>query len=557
MVRMGATASGLSQAVGANYHQSSAKHSLEHWASYNPLEVESQVSFLRAHGFNTLRTFLNFDLYEADPTGFLETLHHYAHTLATERMLFLPVLFDSFGSEPSGDLLADLASEVWIKSPALETIAQPDFMVRANLYVASVVQTVNQAIAEVGDPEVWWIADVWNEPSVASVGLWRLAELLETVRAQQNAPCTTVGFASFADNQGLLSTLADHTSLSVLSGHPYGMFADIIRTQVELATKIGDAYGGKPIFVSEVGLPGLFQYYGNVLQWLDTAQVGFTLWEAYIGRNQFRNLTGIFYPEPAAHGFASVRSSTSANALWSLATKRDPTFQTPSIAKVKTLSPQFVILAPADVDLSTGAYHELLRNHELLYGTEQYPLLDVTRPITHTLYLKLMTWTFLSLGKSFDLGPVRGAAIVGALIEFDEQYLLGNEAEAEVALIELFTLASSVMLETGAGEPTNYAPEVLDTEFRVRTSSPGTIDVHFEAVVFDVDNEELSVQVFVYDDAQGTLTELPLTPIPQTSAFQLSILGIPRTNGASYKLAVFVRDAAGAHDLLVLPVTLP
>lgn len=558
MVALGEGATGLSQAVGANYHLSSARQSLDHWVNYRGSRVEDEVEFLAANGFNTIRTFLNFDAYEDDTSHFLDDLEHYARTLASQRVLFVAVLFDSFGKEPGGNPELDAESTAWIQNPASETIVEPDFMARAEEYVADVVRTVNQAIADVEDPEVWWIADVWNEPALATVTFSGLAEILETVRAQPGAPSTTVGFASCADNEGMLATLADHTSLTILSGHPYGMFEEVISTQVQQATLIGDAYGGKPIFFSEAGLPGLFQYYGNVLGWLEKTQVGFALWEGFVGNDQFRNVTGIFYPEFIADGMATVRSTTAANALWSLARLRDPSFEPPNIARAKDFTADYVFLGPADVGLSTGAYHAFLRDYSSLYGTPNFPLLDISLPATRALYLRLMGWTFLGLGSCLTLEPLTRGSILQNLSGLNEEYDLGNEATAETALIDLFALASGLMLEHGLGEPDNHAPEVLSAKFDATVNPDGlTFDAHFETVVFDIDNQDLSVRLFVREVEAPTLAELPLVAIPRTTAHTIDVFATPLTFGKSFEFGVLVTDGAGGVDLFVQPVTLP
>ncbi|MEW6071689.1 MAG: hypothetical protein AB1726_03715 [Planctomycetota bacterium] len=548
----------VARAVGANYHLSAANHSLDHWVNYDPLLAESEIAFLAANGINTIRTFLNFDFYEHDAESFLEDLYHYALQLAAHRVLFLAVLFDSFGSEPSGDPVADAASPTWIRSPGTAALTAPDFPARAAAYIADVVETVNQAIQDSGEPGIWWIADLWNEPVVATVTHSRLAALLATTRAQPNPPRTTVGFVDSALNGDLLAELPDPAALSILSGHPYGMFAEVITQKVQEAVALGDLYGGRPVFVSEVGLPGLFQFYGNVLQWLARAGVGFTLWEAFLGNDQFKNLTGLFYPEPIADGMVTVRSTTAVNALWALAMARDPAFAPPYLAREKELGPGYVSLGPANGDLSTGAYHALLADYPAHYGSADFPTLSIGDPGTGTLYSKLMMWTFLSLNKVVTVDAATAASVLQNLIMLREEYDLGNLAQAEAALFELFDLAAQIMTENGLGEPPNYDPAVLHSRVETTLNPDGiSFDARFETVVFDVENGPLTPRFFVHDVAAGNVFELPLTAIPGTTAHFFAAAGIPLTNGGSYEFGVFVTDLAGGHSLQILPVTLP
>ena len=478
--------------------------------------------------------------------------------MATHRILLMAVLFDSFGEEPTGDPLVDASSAAWVKSPATATVSMAGFTARADAYVADVVQSINQGLATAGDPSLWWIADVWNEPAVGTAPHSRLAELLETVRALPSPPATTVGFADFEDNEKLLASLTDPEALTILSGHPYGIFEEVITSKVQRAVEIGNAYGGKPVFVSEAGLPGLFQYYGNVLSWLEEAQVGFTLWEAYVGNNQFRNLTGIFYAEPPLEGFVTVRSTRDANALWAVAQRRDPGFRPTYIARQKGLNEDPVILGPAKYELHTGAYHELLMDSLTYYGTPDFPFLDTTRPSTLALYEKLMTWAFLSFGRVLMLDPQTGLLIVETLDRLVALFDLGDQPGAESALLELFTATSELMETYALGEPANHPPEVLELRTDVRLTGGGTtFDVRLKAIAFDIDDELLDVHLYAIDALTGFLIELPLEPIPETGAHGIQVTGVARTFGAQYLLAVVATDPHGETDLYLEPVTLP
>jgi hypothetical protein len=114
------------------------------------------------------------------------------------------------------------------------------------------------------------------------------------------------------------------------------------------------------------------------------------------------------------------------------------------------------------------------------------------------------------------------------------------------------------MLGHGLGEPANHAPEVLSAKFDATVNPDGlTFDAHFETVVFDIDNQDLSVRFFVREVEAPTLAELPLVAIPRTTAHTIDVFATPLTFGKSFEFGVLVTDGAGGFDLFVQPVTLP
>lgn len=548
----------LASAVGTNYHLSSVHQSLGHWLHYDEILAEREIAFLAAHGIDTVRTFLNYDVWRDDETRFLAHLRHFVIHLSEAGIRFLPVLFDSVGLEPSGNLETDAASARWIKSPSTAALSAPEFPEHAAPYITAVVETINEAIADSGAAPPRWIADLWNEPSPADVSPALLATLVARARDHADAPETTVGFADFLQNELLLEAMAFPEALTVLSGHLYGIFREVVIDGVAAARELAAEWGDPPVFVSEVGLPGMFQYYGNVLGWLEEAKVGFTLWEAFVGNDQFRAVTGLFYPEPASEGTVAVRTTTAVNALWALVRRRRGDFEPPHLARAKEPGPGYVALEPARVELSTGAYHRLLRDWSAEYGTDDFPVLSLEDPATGTLYIKLMAWTLVSFVRFLTLAPATETEAREKLTALQRQYAAGNLTAAENALFDLFALVAEITEEHELGEPDDYAPEILSMALDTEPNPDGTtFRAHFRTVVFDRDQDALTVQFFVHDQATGSIFELPLTSIEGTTAHEWEMASIPLTHGAPFEVAVFVTEDGEGHDLAIAPVILP
>lgn len=80
---------------GANYVPSYAPDDVAQWAAYDPQVIERELAFARDLGLNSVRTFLSYAVYRADPPAFLERVEHFLAAAERRGLSVMLILFDA------------------------------------------------------------------------------------------------------------------------------------------------------------------------------------------------------------------------------------------------------------------------------------------------------------------------------------------------------------------------------------------------------------------------------------------------------------------------------
>src|SRR5215472_4087694 len=150
--------------VGSNYIPKSAINELEMWqeASFDPTQIDTELSWAEAMGMNTMRVFLHDLLWEQDAPGFQKRLDQFLTIASRHHIRPLLVLFDSCWDPlphpgKQNDPVPGVHNSGWVQSPGDKALADPGEVARFKRYVQGVVG----AFAK-DDRILGW--DVWNEP---------------------------------------------------------------------------------------------------------------------------------------------------------------------------------------------------------------------------------------------------------------------------------------------------------------------------------------------------------------------------------------------------------
>lgn len=151
--------------VGANYVPSNAINELEMFqaATFDPAINDRELGLAESIGMNTVRVFLQDQLWEQDPKGFVSRLNVFLNIAAKHHIRPLLVLFDSCWETdphlgPQHPPIPGVHNSGWVQSPGKERLLNPATQPELKAYVVGVVG----AFAD--DPRVLaW--DVWNEPN--------------------------------------------------------------------------------------------------------------------------------------------------------------------------------------------------------------------------------------------------------------------------------------------------------------------------------------------------------------------------------------------------------
>ncbi|KMV24367.1 1,4-beta-xylanase [Mycobacterium heckeshornense] len=150
--------------VGANYITSNAINQLEMFqpGTYDPRRIDTELSWARFHGLNTVRVFLHDLLWAQDHRGFQVRLAQFVAIAARHHIKPLFVLFDSCW-DPLPKLGRQRAprpgvhNSGWVQSPGAERLDDRRYIRTLYDYVTGVVSQFRN-----DDRVLGW--DLWNEP---------------------------------------------------------------------------------------------------------------------------------------------------------------------------------------------------------------------------------------------------------------------------------------------------------------------------------------------------------------------------------------------------------
>jgi hypothetical protein len=150
--------------VGANYVPSDAINQLEMFqaATWNPQLNDKELGLAQGIGMNTMRVFLQDQLWQQDPEGFKKRLDEFLTIAARHGIRPIFVLFDSCWDPdpklgPQHPPIPGVHNSGWVQSPGERELADPSSYPRLEAYVKGVVG----AFAQDSRVLAW---DIWNEP---------------------------------------------------------------------------------------------------------------------------------------------------------------------------------------------------------------------------------------------------------------------------------------------------------------------------------------------------------------------------------------------------------
>jgi hypothetical protein len=163
--------------VGSNYIPKTAINELEMWqeATFDPAEIETELSWAESLGMNTMRVFLHDLLWQQDAYGFRKRVGEFLTIASRHHIRPVFVLFDSCWDPmpelgPQRPPIPGVHNSGWVQSPGAKALADPSQYPRLKEYVQGVVS----AFAN-DDRVLAW--DVWNEPGSDGTGNFPATEL--------------------------------------------------------------------------------------------------------------------------------------------------------------------------------------------------------------------------------------------------------------------------------------------------------------------------------------------------------------------------------------------
>ena len=174
--------------VGSNYNPADAINEMEMWQkeTFNPTLIDKELGLAEGIGMNTMRVFLQDQVWLADPDGMKSRMDQFLTIAAKHRIKPLFVLFDSCW-EPNPHLgpqhppIPGVHNSGWVQSPGLARLDDPSVYPELKKYVQGVVG----AFANDNRILLW---DVWNEPDNTNGGRWKEAATDKVARVNELLP---------------------------------------------------------------------------------------------------------------------------------------------------------------------------------------------------------------------------------------------------------------------------------------------------------------------------------------------------------------------------------
>jgi len=281
--------------VGANFIPSDAINQFEMFqaATFNPSLDDKELGLAESIGMNTMRVFLQDQLWEQDPDGFKKRLDAFLTIAAKHHIRPLLVLFDSCWETnphpgPQHPPIPGIHNSGWVQSPGKHELLDASYEPKLKAYVVGVVSAFAQDNRVLG-----W--DIWNEPDnsggdVAAdvpAKVRRVNDLLPKAfawarSAHPSQPLTSgVWVGNWSDSaKESVTTKIQLAESDVISFHNYGWPEDFEAKIIELQAL------HRPIICTEYMARGAGSTFDGSLPIAKKYNVGAINWGLVAGKTQ-------------------------------------------------------------------------------------------------------------------------------------------------------------------------------------------------------------------------------------------------------------------------------
>ncbi len=267
---------------GCNYLPRSAINSTEMWQaeSFDPDTIAEELAWAAAAGFNAVRVFHQFLVWQSDPAGLKRRIDQFLDIAAGNGIKAMFILFDDCafaGKEPylgkQDEPIPDVHNSGWTPSPGLARVEDRSVWPQLKEYVLDIV-------SRFADDERVQIWDLYNEPGNSDLGE-RSLPLVEAAfawarEANPRQPLTTSIFR-LHDEYEMEERILELSD--VPSFHHYG------ETGLEAVIKRCQAYG-RPVLCTEWLRRVVGQTVELVLPIFARERIGWYNWGLVAGRTQ-------------------------------------------------------------------------------------------------------------------------------------------------------------------------------------------------------------------------------------------------------------------------------
>jgi len=268
--------------MGCNFLPSTAVNDVEMWMeeTFDPATIDLELGLAGDIGLNSVRVFLNFVVWQADPGGLKKRIDDFLAIAAKRGISVMVVLLDDCNfadrvakAEPQPAPLPGIANSQWVSSPPLAMVNDPAAWLDLERYVKDIVGSFGQ------DPRVI-VWDIYNEPcNTAMVGKSRLLLEKAFAWAREVRPMQPLTACAWIDHECPVSQFIMGLS-DIVSFHSY--FApEGFRRNIAICRKLG-----RPLLCTEWLDRGNGNTVEDILPMLHEGRIASYHWGLVNGRTQ-------------------------------------------------------------------------------------------------------------------------------------------------------------------------------------------------------------------------------------------------------------------------------
>ncbi|GAA4404084.1 cellulase family glycosylhydrolase [Nibrella viscosa] len=209
--------------TGCNFNPSTAINQIEMWQAetFDPVSIDRELGWAKSLGFNTMRVFLHYLVWQQDPAGLKQRMDQYLTISFKHGIRTMFVFFDDCWNKepqvgPQPEPVPGVHNSGWVQCPGHKEVTDTSLYPVLEAYLTDIMRSFAN-----DERVIMW--DLYNEPGNSghlneSVPL--LTKVFEWAWAVRPSQPLTVGVWNFSPEFDLLNTLSMFYS-DVVSFHHY------------------------------------------------------------------------------------------------------------------------------------------------------------------------------------------------------------------------------------------------------------------------------------------------------------------------------------------------
>jgi len=268
--------------VGCNFIPSTAVNQLEMWQkeTYDPNTIDRELGWAQGIGFNTVRVFLHYLVWQENPEGFKERMDDFLGICARHNIRVMFVLFDDcwygnaqLGRQPEPD--AGLHNSYWLQCPRYAEVSDKAMYPVFERYVKDL-------LARFGRDERILMWDLYNEPGnnhYPQENLPLVKKVFEWARHAKPSQPLTIGVWKWGPEYLELNNFQIRNS-DIITFHNYSKYENMKKDIARYKSY------GRPVICTEYLARGFDSRFETHLPLLKAQNVGAINWGLVYGKTQ-------------------------------------------------------------------------------------------------------------------------------------------------------------------------------------------------------------------------------------------------------------------------------